>query len=55
MSKHFDVDLEKQEQKARGKRIKDIREKELVLNKTDLARQIGISSQFLGLVEDRER
>ena len=36
----------------RGKRIKSIRENDLKLNKTDLARQIGISSQFLGLVED---
>lgn len=52
MSKNFDVNLEKQEQIARGKRIKEIRENELRLNKTDLAKQIGISSQFLGLVEE---
>lgn len=52
MSKNFDVNLEKQEQIIRGKRIKEIREKELRLNKTDLAKQIGISSQFLGLVEE---
>lgn len=44
--------LEKMEQEKRGKRIKDIREKELHMNKTELAREIGISSQFLGLVED---
>ncbi len=44
--------LEKQEQIERGKRIKDIRENELHLNKSQLARQIGVSSQFLGLVED---
>lgn len=52
MSKNFDVNLEKQEQLIRGKRIKAIRENELRLNKTDLAKQIGISSQFLGLVEE---
>ena len=47
-----EVDLEKQEQIERGKRIKSIREDELHLNKTQLANKIGISSQFLGLVED---
>lgn len=52
MIKNFDVNIEKQEQIIRGKRIKDIRENELRLNKSDLAKQIGISSQFLGLVED---
>ena len=52
MSKNIDKDAEKQEQIARGNRIKDIRENELRLNKTDLAKQIGISSQFLGLVEE---
>lgn len=52
MIKNFDVNVEKQEQIIRGKRIKDIRENELRLNKSDLAKQIGISSQFLGLVED---
>lgn len=52
MSKNFDITTEKQEQILRGKRIKDIRENELRLNKTDLAKKIGISSQFLGLVED---
>lgn len=54
-NKNFDLDLEKQEQIARGKRIRDIRENELKLNKTDLAKEIGISSQFLGLVEERKR
>ena len=44
--------LEKQEQIERGKRIKNIRENELHLNKSQLARIIGVSSQFLGLVED---
>lgn len=52
MIKNFDVSLEKQDQILRGKRIKYIRENELKLNKTDLAKQIGVSSQFLGLVED---
>ncbi len=52
MSKNFDVSAEKQEQILRGKRIKNIRENELRLNKTDLAKKIGISSQFLGLVEE---
>lgn len=52
MSKNFDVSLEKQDQILRGERIKYIREHELKLNKTDLAKQIGISSQFLGLVEE---
>ena len=43
---------EKIEREKRGKRIKDIRENELHMNKTELAKEIGISSQFLGLVED---
>ena len=36
----------------RGKRIKEIREKELHMNKAKLASLIGISGQFLGLVEE---
>ena len=44
--------LEKLEQIERGKRIKNIRENELHLNKSQLARRIGVSSQFLGLVEE---
>ena len=44
--------LEKLEQIERGKRIKNIRENELHMNKTQLAREIGVSSQFLGLVEN---
>ncbi len=47
-----DLDIEKQEQISRGKRIKYIRENELHMNKTQLAKYIGISSQFLGLVEE---
>ena len=47
-----DLDLEKQEQILRGKRIKYIRENELHMNKTQLAKEIGVSSQFLGLVEE---
>lgn len=45
-------DLEKLEQIERGKRIKEIRENELHMNKTQLAKEIGVSSQFLGLVEE---
>ena len=44
--------LERLEQIERGKRIKNIRENELHMNKTQLAREIGVSSQFLGLVEN---
>lgn len=40
------------EQIERGKRIKKIREEELHMNKTQLAKLIGVSSQFLGLVEN---
>ena len=46
------IEVEKQEQIERGKRIKYIRENELNLNKTQLAAKIGTSSQFLGLVEE---
>lgn len=52
MKKYYDITLEKEEQIARGKRIRSIRENELKLSKSDLAFQIGISSQFLGLVEE---
>ena len=47
-----DVELERVEQLERGKRIKNIRENELHMNKTQLAKEIGVSGQFLGLVED---
>ncbi len=47
-----DIVKEKQEQIERGKRIKSIRLNELNLNKTQLAKKLGISSQFLGLVEN---
>lgn len=43
--------VEKLEQEERGKRIKQIREKELGMKKTQLGKEIGISGQFLGLVE----
>ena len=43
---------EKWEQLERGKRIKNIRENELHMNKTILAKKIGVSGQFLGLVEE---
>ena len=50
--KDVERNLEKLEQIERGKRIKNIRESELHMNKTQLAREIGVSSQFLGLVEN---
>ena len=43
---------DKKEQLERGQRIKDIRENELHLNKSQLAKLLGVSSQFLGLVEE---
>ena len=43
--------IEKLEQKARGERIKYIRENELKMKKTELGRELGISGQFVGLVE----
>lgn len=46
------IELERKEQYERGQRIKKIREEELKMNKTQLAREIGTSSQFLGFVED---
>ena len=52
MRKQFNSESEKREQLARGKRIKNIRENELHLTKIDLAKEIGTSSQFLGLVEE---
>ena len=45
------LEMEKQEQIERGNRIKTIREG-LKMNKTELARKIGISGQFLGLIEE---
>ena len=53
MKKGLEEELEKFEDEKilRGKRIENIRENELVLRKTDLAPKLGISSQFLGLVE----
>ena len=51
--KKISVDiLEQKEKIARGKRIKEIRENELKMTKTQLAKEIGVSSQFLGLVEE---
>lgn len=47
-----ELETEKKEQKRRGERIKYIREKELNMKKTQLGREIGISGQFLGLVEE---
>lgn len=47
-----EIELEKLEQIERGRRIKEIRENELHMNKTQLAKEIGVSGQFLGLVEE---
>lgn len=44
--------LEKLEQQERGLRIKRIREKELKMKKSELGKHIGVSGQFLGLVEE---
>ena len=53
MSKYKEIlSQEKIEQIERGKRIKYIRENELKMPKTKLAKEIGISGQFLGLVEE---
>ena len=46
------IDVERKELYERGQRIKRIREDELRMNKTQLAKAIGTSSQFLGFVED---
>ncbi len=50
-SSRDELKSEKLEQIKRGKRIKKIRENELHMNKTQLAKEIGVSGQFLGLVE----
>ncbi len=47
-----EMDEEKLEQIERGKRIKKIREENLQMNKTEFGRKIGISGQFVGLVEE---
>ena len=46
-----DIETEKREQAESGNRIKAIREG-LNMNKAELARNIGISGQFLGLIEE---
>lgn len=47
-----EIELEKLEQRERGERIKKIREEELKMKKTQLGKALGISGQFLGLVEE---
>lgn len=47
-----EIAIEKIEQKERGKRIRRIREEKLNMNKTQLGKEMGISGQFLGLVEE---
>lgn len=51
-TKENELKQEKLEQIERGKRIKEIRENELKMKKTQLAEMIGVSGQFLGLVEE---
>ena len=51
MVKNIDKIEEKKQQILRGLRIKEIRENELHLTKSDLANKLKISSQFLGLIE----
>ena len=41
-------DLDKRENIRRGQRIREIREVELKLNKSQMALELGISPQFLG-------
>lgn len=45
-------DIDRVENIKRGERIRKIREFELKLNKSQMAIELGISPQFLGLVED---
>lgn len=52
MKNKSDIELERVNQKRRGERIKRIREKELKMNKAQLGRELGVSGQFLGLVEE---
>ena len=52
MNNFSEKNKEKIEQKERGLRIKKIREKELKMKKTELGKEIGVSGQFLGLVEE---
>lgn len=52
--KQRDLERESKEKVKRGERIRNIRIRELGLTKTELGRKIGVSSQFLGLVEKGE-
>jgi len=49
--KNKEDEIEKLEKKERGERIKNIRENELKMKKTEFGRALGISGQFVGLVE----
>ena len=48
----MNTSIEMDEKVERGKRIKDIRENELHMTKIQLGKEIGISGQFLGLIEN---
>ena len=50
-----EINIEKIEQEKRGLRIKNIRENELKMNKTQLAKEIGISQQNLSRYENEQR
>lgn len=45
-------EIDKKDQAVRGQRIREIRENELKFNKSQMAIELGISPQFLTLVED---
>ena len=48
----MNTSIEMDEKVERGKRIEDIRENELHMTKIQLGKEIGISGQFLGLIEN---
>ena len=48
----MNTSIEMDKKVERGKRIKDIRENELHMTKIQLGKEIGISGQFLGLIEN---
>ena len=52
MGNLIEKNKEKIEKKERGLSIKRIREEELKMKKSELGKEIGVSGQFLGLVEE---
>lgn len=51
LEEKIEIDDEIKEKIERGRRIRDIRENELHLNKLQLGEKIGVSGQFIGKVE----